>query len=155
MLAVMLIMGLCIGLVSVIARPDDRALLRNETERLAQLLDLAAVQARLTGKRIAWTGTGAGYRFWQLDAESGWSDVREGDLSSTRTLPYGMRIAGLQVENMGAQESLRLVFTPYATGLAFTIEMVLGAERYAVVASPVGEVQVVAGTGVPNGKLAR
>ncbi|MDP1716865.1 MAG: type II secretion system protein, partial [Burkholderiales bacterium] len=37
MLVVMLIMGLLVGLVATITRPDDRALLRIEAERLAQL----------------------------------------------------------------------------------------------------------------------
>ncbi|MGH8694384.1 MAG: prepilin-type N-terminal cleavage/methylation domain-containing protein, partial [Burkholderiales bacterium] len=46
LLVVLLIMGLFAGLVSTLTRPDDRALLRVEAERLAQLLDLAAMQSR-------------------------------------------------------------------------------------------------------------
>ena len=45
-LIVMLIMGLLLGLVSAIARPDERSLLHLEAERLAQLLNLAAAAAR-------------------------------------------------------------------------------------------------------------
>ena len=37
---------------SLLVRPDDRALLRVEAERLAQLLELAAMQARLTGRSM-------------------------------------------------------------------------------------------------------
>ena len=48
-LVVLLIMGLFVGMVSAIVRPDDSALLRVEAERLAQLLDLAAAESRLTG----------------------------------------------------------------------------------------------------------
>jgi general secretion pathway protein H len=155
-LVVLLIMGLFVGLVSAIVRPDDRGLLRVETERLAQLLDLAAEESRLTGNSIAWTADGPGYRFWRMtgDArgfENGfaqWSEIRDSDLLRARTLPQGMRISGLQVENSPAQGAMRLEFNPYGgTMLAYTIEMSLGAARYAVAASPIGEVRVVPGEG--------
>ena len=55
MLVVLMIMGLFIGLVSTITRPDDRAVLQLEAERLSQLLDFAASEAQLSGKSIAWT----------------------------------------------------------------------------------------------------
>ena len=47
MLVVLMIMGLFLGLVSTITRPDERALLRLEAERLSQLLDFAAAEAQL------------------------------------------------------------------------------------------------------------
>ena len=47
MLVVLMIMGLFVGLVSAITRPDDRAVLRLEAERLSQLLDFAAAEAQL------------------------------------------------------------------------------------------------------------
>ena len=59
LLVVLLIMGLFAGLVGALAQPDERALLRFEADRLAQLLDLAAEESRLTGKPIAWTADAA------------------------------------------------------------------------------------------------
>src|SRR4051812_43869935 len=79
MLVVLLIMGIFVGLVSTIAQPDDRALLRVEAERLAQLLDLAATKSRLTGRPIAWTVDGPGYRFWQFNEDTYWTEVRDDD----------------------------------------------------------------------------
>ena len=154
MLVVLLIMGLFVGLVSTITRPDDRALLRVEAERLAQLLDLAAVQARLTGKSIAWVANGPGYRFWQRNEDAEWLEVRDDDLLRARTLPQGMLVSGLQVETMRQQGAMRLEFVPYGPTLSFTIEMVLGAERYAVAASPLGVVRALPGAGTPNGNMA-
>jgi general secretion pathway protein H len=49
---------------------------------------------------------------------------------------------------------MRLEFNPYGSTFAFTIEMSLGAERYAVAASPVGDVQALPGTGETNGDMA-
>jgi general secretion pathway protein H len=154
MMVVLMIMGLFVGLVSTITRPDDRALLRVEAERLAQLLDLAATEARLSGKSIGWTVDGPGYRFWRFREDLGWSEIRDNDILRARTLPQGMTISGLRVENMRGQGVTRLEFTPYGATLAFTIELSLGAERYAVAASPIGDIRVLPGSGSTNGSVA-
>lgn len=146
-LVVLLIMGLFVGLVSAIVRPDDRGLLRVEAGRLAQLLDLAAAESRLTGKSIAWTADGPGYRFWRMSGHADWLEARDSDLLRARALPQGMVIRSLQIENGPAHGAMRLEFAPYNAALAFHIEMSLGAARYAVAGSPVGEVRAVAWEG--------
>ena len=147
MLVVLMVMGLFVGLVSTIARPDDRAVLRLEAERLSQLLDFAAVEAQLTGKSVAWTADGPGYRFWRSGEDSTWGEIRDNDLLGARTLPLGMTVSGLRVENMRPQGAMRLEFAPQGATLAFDIVMSLGAERYAVAGSPLGEVRALPGEG--------
>ena len=154
MLVVLVIMGLLAGLVTVIARPDERGVLRIEAERLAQLLELAVAESHLTGKSIGWTANGPGYRFWRLREDTGWSEIRDSDLLRARTLPQGMTISGLRVENMRPQGVMRIEFTPYAPPLFFVIEMSLGAARYAVAASPGGDVRAVPSEGKTYGTLA-
>ena len=151
MLVVMLIVGLLAGLVSIVARPDERALLRVEAERLARLIDLAVAESGLTGKSMAWTADGSGYRFWRLREETGWSEVRDGDTLRARSLPQGMTISGLRVEGGRPQGALRLEFSPYGPPPPFVIELSLGAERYGVAASPMGEVRAVVGKGDTDG----
>jgi general secretion pathway protein H len=141
-MVVLVIMGLFVGLVSTIIRPDDRTLLRLETARLAQLLDLAATESRLTGKSIAWTTEGSGYRFWRFGTETDWSEIRDVDSLRPRTLPPGMKIAGLRVENTLYQDKMRLEFHSFGPTLAFVIELSLGAASDAVEGSPIGEVRV-------------
>jgi len=155
LLVVLLIMGLFAGLVSTITRPDDRALLRVEAERLAQLLDLAATKSRLTGKSIAWTADGPGYRFWQFSEDTSWSEILDDDSLRPRTLPQGMAIAGMRVENMRMPERMRLEFDPYGATPSFSVEMTLGAARCTVAGSPIGEVRVLPEQGKDNGELAR
>lgn len=155
MLVVMLIMGLLVGLVSVVVQPDDRALLRVEAERLAQLMDIAATESRLTGKSIAWTADRSGYRFWRFSEDSGWSEIVVDDLLRARTLPHGMRISNMRVENMRSPELMRMEFDPYGSALSFSIEMSLGAAHYTVANSPIGEVRVFSEEGKTNGKLVR
>jgi len=148
LLVVLLLMGLAAGLVGAIAHPDDRTRLRVEAERLAQLLDLAAVESRLTGKPIAWTAAltpeGAHYRFWRWRDDAGWSEAGDGSPSDSlrpRSLPPGMTISDLRVEAMRPAGGLRLEFDPYGS-LAYDFQMSLGAARYAVTASPLGEVRI-------------
>jgi general secretion pathway protein H len=140
LLVVLLIMGLCAGLVGVLAQPDDRARLRVEAERLSQLLDLAAEESRLTGKPIAWTAEAAHYRFWRWREDAGWLESRDGALRA-RSLPPGMAISELRVEAVRPPAGMRLEFSAQGA-LAYDFLMSLGAARFAVVASPLGEVRI-------------
>jgi general secretion pathway protein H len=157
LLVVLMILGLMVGLVSAIVRPDDRGLVRLEAERLAQLLDLAADEARLTGNSTAWTADGAGYRFWRMTGDAGlpaqWTEIGGNDPLRSRVLPRGMAISGLQVENAPAG-ALRLEFTPYAPPLPFAVELSLGAARSAVAADPIGELRVLTAEGRTDAVLA-
>jgi general secretion pathway protein H len=140
MLVVVLIMGLLVGLVSAVARPGERDTLRLETERLAQLLDLAGNEARLGGRPIAWTSDGGSYRFWRQQAGAGWTEIRE-DALRARRLPEGMSIAALRVE--GARSAgMRMQWSPYAPPPSFTLDLALAGERSTVAGLPTGEVRV-------------
>ena len=154
MLVVMIIIGLFVGLVSTITRPDDRAVLKLEADRLAQLLDYAITEARLTGKSIAWTADASGYRFWRSGDDAVWTEIHDSELLRARTLPQGMTVSDFRVENMRPQNAMRLEFTPQGSTLAFAIGMSLGAARYEVTGSPVGEVRAVAGGASTHGELA-
>ena len=140
-------------------RPDERALLRLEAERLAQLLNLAATESRLTGKTLAWTTDGAGYRFLEATRdprgfEHGslqWFEIRGNELLRSRTLPNGMTIARLEVENLPSPGAMRLEFTPYRPGFAFRIRLLLGERHFTVHSSPIGEVRVAPDKGDTSG----
>lgn len=154
MLVVLLVMGLLTGLVTVSATPDDRARLHVEAERLAQLLTLAATESRLTGKAVAWTANGSGYRFWHFSEASGWVPFSD-DVLRVRTLPPGMAISRLQVDNRRPAEHMRLQFNPHGSVPAFSFEMSLGEARAAVEGSPLGEVRLVPQGGNGNDSFAR
>lgn len=153
-LVVMLIMGLLIGLVAFIARPNDRDQLHVEAERLARLLDLAVDESRFTGNAIAWTADGTAYRFWRYREGTGWLEIRDNNLLRARILPHGMEISDLWVEATRRQDVMRLEFSPYPPSLAFTVMMSLGVERTTISGSPLGEVRVLPGDGRTNGALA-
>jgi general secretion pathway protein H len=133
LLVVLLVMGLCAGLVAALAQPDDRARLRVEAERLAQLLDLAALESRFSGKPIAWTAAATQYRFWRWRDDGGWSEASQGSTSDplrARSLPQGIAIPEMRIE-----------FDPYVPA-AYEVRMTLGEARYVVAGSPLGEVRI-------------
>jgi len=147
-MVVVLIMGLFAGLVSVVLRPDHRGPLPVEAERLAQVLDLAALESQLTGTQIAWVSDGTGYRFWRMAADARWSEVRDNDVLRARALPAGMTISDLKLETARSQGGLRLEFTPYGPPPVYRVEMAFGAARCVIAGSPMGEVQILPECGV-------
>lgn len=155
LLVVLLIMGLLVGLASAIVRPDDRGRLRVEAQRLAQVLELASAEARLTGTPIAWTADGPGYRFWRMSGEADWSELVDSDELRARSLPNGMRISRLEVENIPAKGLFRLEFAPYDAPEAYRIGLSLGAARYTVEGSPIGELTLAPGEGGSLGDAAQ
>lgn len=151
-LVALVIIGLFAGLISSTVRPDERALLRVEAERLAQLLDLAGTEARMSGRSLAWTTDGASYRFWGNQWGAGWSEIRNNDLFRERTFPQGMKIAGMLIE-MSPADFMRLEFNPHGFMPAYAIKISFGTERYTVTGSPVGDVQALPGEGRPNDEI--
>lgn len=153
MLVVLMIIGIFLGLVRANLRPGEQDLLRTEAERLAQLLDLAAEESRLTGKSLAWTADTSGYRFWHRSRENEWSEIRDSELLRARSLPQGMTISDLRIEAMGPQRFMRLEFSPTGLALAFSLDLSLGTEHYAIAASPVGDLRVAPGKGKTYGEM--
>ena len=151
MLVVLLVMGIFLGMISVKLRPGERDVLRVEAERLAQVLDLAADEARIGARSIAWTGDAYGYRFWRLDGANEWSEIRDSGPLRARDLPRGLSISELRGEAMGPQKIMRVEFTPDGATFAFAIHLSFGNERYMVAASPVGVVRVWPEQGVAYG----
>lgn len=149
MLVVMLIMGLFVGLISAIAKPDDRSRVQLEAERLAQLLNLVAAESRLTGKPMRWTSDGPGYRFWRQQ-EQGWVEVNDSALFRPRTLPDGMSIADFRVEALSRPDAMRLEFLPYGLPMTYSLEIALGTHRTAIAATPYGEARPRHGSGNPD-----
>jgi len=150
LLVVLAIMGLCVSLIGALARPDDRALLRVEAERLARLLELAADESQLAGRALAWTSAGSGYQFLAANRDAAswsqgsvqWRDLRDNDVLRPRTLPDGMRIRSLRIEGTPASGHMRIEFSPSGPASSYSIEMSMGDARYAVIASAIGEVRV-------------
>jgi len=153
LLVVVLIVGILLGTISTKLQPRDRDVLRVEAARLAQLMELAAQQAQITGSAIAWTSDGYRYRFWRQSGDQAWSEIRDDDLLRARQLPRGMVISQLRNEAGSAQPNLRLEFPVDGAMAAFSMDLTLGADGYGIAASPVGDLRMAPGQGKTYGDM--
>lgn len=153
MLVVLMVMGIFLGLVAVRMGADDKDVLRNDAERLAQVLDLATEEARISGKSIAWTADASAYRFWRLGSDREWTEIRDSDLLRARTLSPGVRLSNLRVEAMRTLNVMRIEFPPGGAMLAFSIDLSLGPEHYSIAASPLGDIRVFPGEGLSYAEM--
>jgi general secretion pathway protein H len=151
LLVTLAVVAICIGLVSTYAMPDERARLELETERLAQLLNLAASEARLTATPVGWAAGAEGYGFRRYTEQAGWSEVKDHTVLRARLLPPGIALSEVQVDGVRQQGRGRIVFDPYAPAPVFSIALSAGSLNYRVVGSAVGAVGVVDGRGATHG----
>lgn len=149
MLVVMMILGLLIGLISGVVRMDGRDPLQTEAERLAQLLNLAAAESRLTGRNIRWAIDDRGYSFWRRQQDL-WMELRDNDILRPRTLPEGIAFAGFRIENRIQSVAPHLDFMPHGLPLAYQIGIASGNRQMVIVASPFGEAQAFDSSELPD-----
>lgn len=65
LLVVLVVIGILLGLVSLSIVPDPHAKLQRDAERLETLFALAAEEAQLSSRPIAWRGDEHGYAFYR------------------------------------------------------------------------------------------
>ena len=69
LLVVLVVLGVMLALVSLSIVPDPRAKLQRDAERLETLFALAAEEAQLTSRPIAWRGDEKGYAFFRREQD--------------------------------------------------------------------------------------
>lgn len=110
LLVALVVMSIAISLVMLNIAPDERTQLRNEAERLALLLENAALEARVSGRPLAWSSTRSGYLFWRKNDYNDWVRIDDNDLFRSRNLPEGMTINEVRVEDQVLKRDDLLVF---------------------------------------------
>lgn len=141
-LVVMLVIAIGLGLASAIARPDDQALVELEARRLAQLMSLAATEARVSGHALSWTTDGSRYRFMKHDGNA-WMDVLDTHVLRARELPTGMTVSRVTVNGAAGAPATAVVFDARGALGSYSVELGMASARAAVMALPNGRVDVV------------
>jgi general secretion pathway protein H len=98
LLVVLVVMGVALGLVMVQLMPDHSAPLREEAARLALLLENAGLEARASGRSLAWSGEKNKYRFLSRNEYGDWIRIDDDTIFRPRTLPEGVNIGEVSVE---------------------------------------------------------
>lgn len=114
MLIALVIAAVAIASVTLALKPDDRRILADEADRLALLMEQAREETALGGLPIAWVASEHGYEFQQRElAETGanWQVIRGDDLLRPRSLPTGMLIRAVRVDQIELAQGERVALS--------------------------------------------
>lgn len=143
LLVALVVMGIALGIVSVQLMPDDRTTLREEAARLALLLENAGMEARSSGRSMAWSGERTNYLFWTKNTYNDWTRI-EGDTTfRPRALPEGIQISEITVEDQPVKHGEQLALSASAFPLPFRIRLSNASASTSVVGKSTGEVIVI------------
>lgn len=124
----MVVMGVALGLVMVQLMPDQRAPLREEAGRLALLLENAGLEARASGRSLAWSGEKGKYRFFSKNAYGDWVRIDDDSSFRPRTLPEGVNIGEVSVEEQVIRPGEYVLLSAHSFAVPFRIRLYLAAE---------------------------
>lgn len=142
LLVVLVVIGIALGMVAVQLMPDERAVLRNEAERLALLLENAGMEARATGRSMAWSGERSQYRFWKKNDFNDWVVIESDGAFRPRDMPEGIVIARVSVEEQPIEPDGLLSLSSAGYILPFRLQLQGATGSAAVVGSSTGRVVV-------------
>ncbi len=124
LLVVIVVMGIALGMVVVQLMPDNRAVLREESQRLALLLENAGMEARSSGRTLAWSAEKNGYRFWTKNDYGDWVALDNDSIFRSRELPEGVQVGQVSVETQPLKPGEHLALSAASFALPFNIRLV-------------------------------
>jgi len=123
LLVVLVVMGVALGLVMVQLMPDHQAPLRDEAARLALLLENAGLEARASGRSLAWSGEKNNYRFLSKNAYGDWVRVDDDSPFRPRTLAEGVNVGEISVEEQPLKPGEFVLLSAHAFAVPFLIRL--------------------------------
>ncbi len=141
LLVVVVIIAVMVGLAGVQLMRSPGEAVRDESERLALLLQAAREEAILQGRVFAFGAGRESYRFLRLE-RNGRLKLASGDeLLRPQRMPPGIVIEALQIEGAGEAAQDGVVFLPSGELPAFRIVLRSGGARWSVVGTPDGTIR--------------
>ena len=142
LLVVLVVMGIALALVVPQLMPDDRSILNDEARRLALLLENASLEARATGRSMAWTGKNNHYLFWRKNDYGDWLRIDDDSSFRPRNMPEGMSIGSVFVADNLLKPDEYLALNAHSFAPPFRIELSYHTTQFNVVGKSTGEVMV-------------
>ncbi len=138
----LVVIGITLGMTMLQLMPDNRSVLRHESERLALLLENAALQAQASGQTLAWSGEASHYRFWKKNEYNDWVSIEDDSMFRPRALPEEIRISQITVENIAIKPGDKLSMSAYGFALPFRINIGNQYGKTTIIGKSTGEVSV-------------
>lgn len=140
LLVVLVVMSMALGMIVAQLMPDDRAALREEAQRLALLLENAGMEARTSGRSMAWAAEKNSYGFWKKNDYGDWVRLEGDAMFRSRTLPPGIDIGEVSVETQPLKPGEHISLSASSFGLPFHIRLTGEHASASVTGSSTGDV---------------
>lgn len=143
LLVVMVVMGIALGLVVAQLMPDKQAPLRVEAARLALLLENAGMEARASGRSLAWSGEKNTYRFFVRNEYGDWVRIVDDSPFRPRTMPEEVGVGMITVEELPLRPGEYVVLSAHAFAVPFRIRLSSEFGSASVIGKSTGDVSFV------------
>jgi general secretion pathway protein H len=145
LLVVVVIVAVMVALAGAQLARGPGDLVRDESERLAVMLQAARQEAILQGRVFAFGAGRESYRFLRLDRDGKLKPAKD-ELLRPQRLAIGVAIEELRLEGAGDATQEGLVFLPSGELPAFRIVLAGGGTRWSVVGAPDGTIRAQLGS---------
>ena len=145
MLVVLVVASIMLSVVTLNLLPNAQTVLREESQRLALLMENGAMSSQAGGQPLAWSGTGSSYRFWMRTKEGEWVRIERDNLLHPRTLPKTVRIGDVSFNGHRIEPGALVVLSPELSAKDFRVTLLSDDLVSDVVGNGLGKVEVVVG----------
>ena len=140
-LVVLVIIGITIALIGVNLQRDGKSELREQSQRMALLLQAARSEAIGTGKSLAFVAQPPNYGFYTRGEERKWTVALTDPPFSQGELPTPMVFADFQINRARVPVDTPLVFSASGLNPSFRLELDYGSARMLVLGDAGGNIR--------------
>jgi general secretion pathway protein H len=145
MLVVLVVASIMLSVVTLNLMPNAQTVLREESQRLALLMENGAMSSQAGGQPLAWSGTGNSYRFWLRTKEGEWVRIERDNLLHPRNLPEAVRIGDVSFNGHRIEPGSLVILSPELSAKNFRVSLISSDLVSDIVGNGLGKVEVVAG----------
>lgn len=145
MLVTLVVASIMLSVVTLNLMPSAQSVLREESQRLALLMENGAMSSQAGGQALAWSGTGNSYRFWLRTKEGEWVRIERDNLLHPRNLPEAVRIGEVSFNGRRIEPGSLVMLSPELSAKDFSVKLLSENLSSDVVGNGLGKVEVVEG----------
>ena len=146
MMVVLVVAAIMLSVATLSLMPTAQSALRDESQRLAFLMENGAMSSQAGGQPLAWSGTGNSYRFWKQTKEGEWVRIELDNLLHPRTLPETVRIGEVSFNGRRIEPGALVLLSPELSAKDFRVHLLSSNLNADIVGDGLGHVTVAAGT---------
>lgn len=145
MMVVLVVAAIMLSVATLSLMPTAQSVLRDESQRLAFLMENGAMSSQAGGQPLAWSGTGNSYRFWKQTKGGEWERIERDNLLHPRTLPETVRIGDVSFNGRRIEPGALVLLSPELSAKDFRVSLLSSNLSADVVGDGLGHVTVATG----------